>query len=252
MLFFLVFIRMTGFIFLNPVLGRRNIPSLVKTGFVMALSLIVYTAETAKGTVVDIEADMAFSFGLLLIKEFLIGYLLGFVMQLFDLVMTFAGTVIDFQIGISMAQVYDPQNGGQVALSGNILQIFYLLLFFAVDGHLALMKILTESGDVVPYGEVAFAPGAAWMMLDIFAQCIVLAVRMAFPLIAFEFLVEVGVGIVTKITPQVNLFVLSIQLRLATGLIFMIFLVSPFQSFMGDRITQMMNTLSEVLRAAAG
>lgn len=252
MLFFLVFMRMTGFIFLNPVLGRRNIPNIAKAGLTMALAFLVYMAETAAGTSEDVEAGSAVVYGVLLMKEFLVGYLLGFVMQLFDMVMTFAGTVIDFQLGLSMAQVYDPQNGGQVALTGNVLQIYFLLLFFAVDGHLALMKILATSGDVVPYGEVAFAKGASWMMLDIFMQCVVLAVQMAFPVIAFEFLVEVGVGIVTKINPQVNLFVLSIQLRLAVGIIFMVFLVSPFGSFIGDAITEMMNTLGEVLRAAAG
>ncbi len=252
MLFFLVFMRMTGFIFLNPVLGRRNIPNIAKAGLTMTLAILVYMAETAAGTSADVEAESAVVYGVLLMKEFLAGYFLGFVMQLFDMVMSFAGTVIDFQLGLSMAQVYDPQNGGQVALSGNILQIFYLLLFFAVDGHLALMKILTTSGDVVPFGEVALTEGAAWMMLDIFAHCVVLALQMAFPMIAFEFLVEVGVGIVTRITPQVNLFVLSIQLRLSVGLLFMVFLVSPFGSFIGDAITEMMNTLDEVLRAAAG
>lgn len=252
MLFFLILMRMSGFIFLNPVLGRRNIPAMAKTGIAMGLSVIVYSMAQAQGVTVDADAASPLTFGLLVMKELAIGYIVGFVMTLFDMVMTYAGTVIDFQIGISMAQVYDPQTGSQIALSGNILQIFYLLYFFAVDGHLALIKILATSGDVVPYGEVAFAPGAAWIMADLFTQCIVMAIKLAFPLIAFEFVMQVGVGILTKITPQINLFVLSIQLRLIVGFALLVLLVSPVGSFIGDMIAEMMKAIEDVLRAAAG
>ncbi len=252
MLFFLIVMRMTGFVFFNPVLGRRNIPSQVKVGLSLLLAVLIYGTAVSKGTAVDIEAGSFLVFAVLAVKELLIGYLFGFVMQVFDMVMTFAGTVIDFQMGISMAMVYDAQNGGQVALSGNILQMYYLLLFFAVDGHLALIKILALSGEVVPYGEVMLSSGAAWLMLDIFVECVVLAMKMAFPLIAFEFIVQVGVGILTKINPQVNLFVLSIQLRLLVGLVLMILLIGPIGEYIGNVITEMLNTLQGVLRVVAG
>ena len=250
-LFFLILMRMSGFVFLNPVIGRKNIPAMLKTGLTLGLSIIVYSTAQAQGVTVDFDSDSSLVFGFSLLKEFAVGYLFGYVMILFDMVMTYAGTVMDFQIGISMAMVYDPQTCSQIALSGNILQIFYLLLFFAVDGHLALIKIVATSGDVVPYGAAAFSQGAAWMMVDIFAQCVVLAMKLAFPLIAFEFIMQIGVGILTKITPQINLFVLSIQLRLAVGFALLVFLVSPIGSFLGNVITTMMSSLEDVLRVMA-
>lgn len=253
MLFILIAIRMAGFVFLNPILGRRNIPAMVKTGLSMALTVTVYSTAVAAGyTDDDIEADSSVFFGILVFKEFMIGYFLGYIMQLFDMIMTFAGTVTDFQMGISMAQVYDPQSGGQVALTGNIFQIFFLLLFFAVDGHLALMKIIVTSGDVVPYGQVAIAEGAAWMVLDIFTQCVVLAVKMSFPIIAFEFIVQLGIGILMKVNPQINLFVMSIQLKLTVGLLLLCLLVSPIGAFIENAISQMMDTLVQVLGTFAG
>ncbi len=251
MLFFLVLMRMSGFVFLNPVFGRRNIPAMLKTGLTLGLSIIVYSTAQAQGVTVDIDPNSSLVFGFSLLKEFAVGYLFGYVMILFDMVMTYAGTVIDFQIGISMAMVYDPQTGSQIALSGNILQIFYLLMFFAVDGHLALIKIIATSGDVVPYGAAVLSRGAALMMVDLFTQCVVLAMKLAFPLIAFEFIMQVGVGILTKITPQINLFVLSIQLRLVVGFALLVFLVSPIGSFMGNLITVMVNSLEDVLRVIA-
>lgn len=251
MLFFLILMRMTGFVFLNPVFGRRNIPAMLKSGLTLGLSIIVYSTAQAQGVTVDIDPGSSLIFGFSLMKEFAVGYLFGYVMILFDMVMTYAGTVIDFQIGISMAMVYDPQTGSQIALSGNILQIFYLLLFFAVDGHLALIKIVATSGDVVPYGAAAFTQGAAVMMLDIFVQCVVLAMKLAFPLIAFEFLMQVGVGILTKITPQINLFVLSIQLRLIVGFVLLVLLLSPIGDYIGNLITMMVDSLEDVLKVLA-
>lgn len=251
MLFFLILMRMTGFVFLNPVFGRKNIPAMLKSGLTLGLSIIVYSTAQAQGVTVDIDPGSSLIFGFSLMKEFAVGYLFGYVMILFDMVMTYAGTVIDFQIGISMAMVYDPQTGSQIALSGNILQIFYLLLFFAVDGHLALIKIVATSGDVVPYGAAAFTQGAAVMMLDIFVQCVVLAMKLAFPLIAFEFLMQVGVGILTKITPQINLFVLSIQLRLIVGFTLLLLLLSPIGDYIGNLITMMVDSLEDVLKVLA-
>ncbi len=249
MLLFLIIMRMTGFVFLNPVLGRRNIPSMIKVGLSLTLALLTYGVEVSKGELA-IAVDSPLFFGILLLKEFVIGYLLGFVMQLFDMIMLYAGAVIDFQLGISMAQVYDPQNGTQVALTGNILQIYYLLLFFATDGHLVLMKLLVKSGEIVPYSQVFISSRAAMMMTELFADCIVLAIKMAFPIIAFEFIVQISVGVMMKVSPQVNLFVLSIQLRIMVGFFMMMFLISPIGDYIGKLITQMLGTLEQALRLA--
>ena len=124
MLFSLILMRMSGFIFLNPVLGRRNIPSIAKTGMALALTILIYFV--AEGTELNIGSPL--EFGLLLLKEFVIGYFLGFVMVLFEFAVTYAGSIADFMMGLSMSTVYDAQNGIQVALTGNILQIYFILL----------------------------------------------------------------------------------------------------------------------------
>lgn len=129
MLFSLIAMRMTGFVFMNPILGRKNIPNNVKLGMTFVFTLLVYAS--AEGTVQ--ETSSSFIYGFLLLKEFLVGYVLGYVMSLFFFVITHAGSLMDFQIGLSMAMVYDPGTNAQIALSGTLYQIFYTLLFFAVE-----------------------------------------------------------------------------------------------------------------------
>lgn len=248
MLFCLILMRMSGFIFLNPIFGRRNIPAMAKSGIVFMLTIMIYPLSAAE----PLEISSTFVFGFLLLKEFALGYLVSFTMLLFELVVTYAGSVMDFQMGLSMAMVYDAQSGGQIALTGNMLQIFYTLLFFAVDGHLALMKILVLSSDLVPYGKVAFAANGVSIILDIFIQCVVMAVKLAFPMIAINFLTEVGVGILMKVIPQINLFVLNIQLKIAVGILMLLLLCSPISEYFGYVITTMLNTIPDVLRLAHG
>ncbi len=243
MMFSLVAMRMAGLIFLNPIFGRRNVPNTIKAAFTFTLTLMVYTY--AEGTVVETTSSLIYGF--LLLKEFAVGYVLGYVMELFFFVITYAGTVIDFQIGMSMSQVYDPQTNAQIAMSGTLYQIFYTLIFFAVNGHLVLIKILVTSGEIVPYGEVAFTQGLALAVLDVFKECVVLAIRFSFPILAMEFLVEIGVGIMMKLSPQINIIVTNIQIKIAAGFLMLLFLVTPMKGYLEDLLHQMLKTMQEIL-----
>lgn len=243
-LFSLVLMRMSGFILLNPIFGRKTIPGIVKSGMVIVLTVVVYSFS--EGTIIEINTPIAYA--LLLLKEFAAGYVLGFVMQLFEMVITFAGGVIDYQMGMSMATIYDPQSNTQIPLTGQIFYIYGMLLFFAVDGHLVLMRILLTSAQVVPFGEIAFTTNMAQAMLDIFSQSILLAIKFAFPLIAVEFLTEVGVGILMKMIPQINVFVINIQAKILIGLIMLVFLFSPMSDFLRNLNDMMLKSMQEVLK----
>lgn len=229
---------------MNPIFGRRNIPNNVKAAITFVFTLLVYS--TMGETAVP-ETSSSFIFGFLLIKEFLVGYVLGYVMQLFLFVITHAGSIMDFQMGLSMAMVYDPQTNAQIAMSGTLYQIFYILLFFAVDGHLVLIRTMLTSGELVPYGEVVFTQGLALAVLDIFKECMVLAVQFSFPIIAIEFLEQIAVGIMMKMAPQVNVFVINIQFKIAVGILMLLFLLSPMKSFLEDLMHQMLQTMGDIL-----
>lgn len=242
-LFSLILMRMSGFILLNPILGRKNIPAIVKAGFIFILTTAIYSFST--GEAFDITSPI--EYGFLLIKEFAAGYVLGFVTELFLFVITFAGYIMDFQMGMSMSTVYDPQSNAQLPITGSLLQAFYVMLFFAVDGHLALMKILLTSAEIVPYGGIIFTQGLAARMIDLFVECVVMAIKFAFPILAAEFLVEIGVGILNKIVPQINIFVINIQLKVIVGLALLVFLVSPLGEYLSNLVTVMIKTIQELL-----
>lgn len=242
-LFSLILMRMSGFILLNPILGRRNIPMQVKAGFIFVLTLTVYSFSA--GDAFDIANPL--EYGFLLLKEFAAGYVIGYVTELFFFVITFAGYVMDFQMGLSMSTVYDPQSNTQVPITGSLLQAFYVLLFFAVDGHLALIKILLQSAEIVPYGGIVITQNLALRVIDLFSECVIMGIKFAFPILAAEFLIEIGVGILNKIVPQINIFVINIQLKVIVGLGLLVFLISPIGEYLSNLVTVMIKTIQEII-----
>lgn len=243
MLFCLVLMRMSGFIFLNPVLGRRNIPAMAKVGFAVALTILIAPLET--GDIPDITSPLVF--GVLLFKEFFVGYVLGFVMELFSFVVTFAGAIVDFNMALGMASVYDAQNGVQVALTGNVLHIYFMLLFFAVDGHLALMDILVTSADILPYAQIAFGSEVVQGILNIFFDCVIFAVKLIFPTIGIILILDIAVGILMKIVPQINVFILNIPLKILMGIGMLLFLTSPIGDYLGSLVSEMLKAMQHAL-----
>lgn len=242
-LFSLILMRMSGFILFNPILGRRNIPARVKAGFIFILTLAVYSFSIEE----VVEAGSTLEFMLLLIKEFMAGYVVGLVMHLFFFIVSFAGYIIDFQMGLSMATVYDPQSNAQMPVTGSLYQTWLILLFFAVDGHLALIRILLTSAEIVPYGGIVFTEGLALKIIDIFVQCVGMGIRLAMPMMAAEFLIEMGVGILNKVVPQISIFVINIQMKLIVGTGLLVLLFAPTGEFIEKIMTTMMKSVQGIL-----
>lgn len=146
-----------------------------------------------------------------------------------------------------MATVYDPQSNSQMAVTGSVLQTWFMLMFFAVDGHLALMKIMLTSAEIVPYGGILITQGLAVRMIEIFLECVELGIRFSIPIIAAEMLVEVGIGILNKAVPQISVFVINIQIKLIVGLGLLFIMFSPIGEYLNKIMTNMMKTVQGIL-----
>lgn len=242
LLWTLIFIRCTGFILLNPILGRRNIPPIVKSGFIMALSTLLFVYSPVQA----VQVTGFIEYTMLLIKELMIGYCIGYIVQLLTYMCVYAGGVIDFQLGLSMATIYDPQNNVQLPLTGNIFNTLCLLIFFAIDGHLALIRIFIEISDIIPYGSFTFTSNIPSFLLNTFSEFTVLAIQLSFPIIIIIFITEAGVGVLMKAIPQINVFVVSIQAKIIIGMIVLIFMFSPIGDFLNNSVVYTIDSIREL------
>lgn len=238
-----VFMRMTGCILFNPILGRRNFPSMFRAAFIVMLTLLVMSYS---GVRVTPPADV-FGNAIMLFSELFIGFVMGFVVNLFTYTLIFAGEFIDLQMGMSMSKVYDPQSNISMSLTTTYFNILYLLLFFALNGHLTMLRLFLGASEAIPYGEAVISSTISQPMLDAFILCTELGVKLALPMIAIQFLMEMGVGILMKAIPQINVFVVSLQSKVLVGLLVLVLISSPVGGFIDSMIVTMFDALQEVV-----
>lgn len=246
-LFTLIFMRVTGFVLFNPILGRNSLPGLVRAGIVMVFSVFVLStvgqAPTPPGSVLE--------FGLHLVLELGVGFVLGFVMQLFFMVIQVGGEVIDAQMGLTMAQVYDSSSQVNMTVTASLLNVLMVLLFFTENGHYTMLRIFLASDQVVPFGEAALGQAVASGVAEVFLSCMVLAIKLAFPILAAELLGELGMGILMKAIPQINAFVINIELKVIIGLVLLFLFLSPISEFLLGVEADMLEAMSQMLTIIA-
>ncbi len=243
-LFALIFMRMTGAIALNPVLGRSNIPNAAKGAMIFLLSFLLYGQS---GGVLAHEPVVMLEFGWMLIKEMMIGFAIGFSMELSFAVVRFAAAVVDYIMGLSMAQTYDPQYNTQMTITSGMLYAFLVLMFLAGDGHVRLMALIYQSARLVPFGEVVIRPELSELMLEIFKSSIATGLQMALPIIAMELVTEAAVGILMRVIPQINVFAVNFQLKIIVGMMLLVYLFSPIATKLNGIIDQIYLYVEEVL-----
>lgn len=247
-LFLMIVGRMSGFVVFNPLIGRRNIPNLVKAGFILLLSLCVFAMNPAGVQVPGTILGLVVAF----LLELLLGYMVGLVVNLFFYIPLMAGSVIDMQMGLSMASTYDPASGIQVTATSSVLNVLMSLLFFAANGHHTLIRIFAGSSLVVPFGAVALGDNFYLAMIQLFIDCTLLGVKLAMPILAAEMMGQVGMGILMKVIPQINVFAINIELKVIVGLVMILLLLTPFSEFLLDAEAEMLLTVQRVLPLMSG
>ena len=234
-LFSFVFMRMIGCIMFNPIFGRKTIPGIVKVALSFLLALFTYGMIPQK----DILISSLYVYAFLLLKELAVGFIVGFIMQMFMSVITLGGEFIDFNMGISMSKVYDPQSNISMAVSASIINAMFILIFFATNSHLTMIKIFVMLGQISPYGDFSLPVGSLNEIISLFSLVLIYALKLALPIIAIEFVTELGVGLLMKAVPQINIFAVNIQLKVFIGFVCIMVLVGPYARFL-ERLIELM------------
>lgn len=242
--FLFVFVRMSGMLLFNPFFGRKNVPAIIKAGLSLVLSVLV------TGLLPAAENDIGnlLIFMVLAMKELLIGFVTGFVLQLFLSAILMAGDLIDLQLGIGMAKVYDPQSNTSIPVSASILNLLFTVLFFVSGSHLNFIKMLFYSFEILPPGPGSINFQASAFLVSLFGNMLVLAFKLAMPILAVEMLSEMGLGILMRTVPQINVFVVGLQLKLLVGLSLIVLLIPGYVTVFDGMTDSMFRSLENGLR----
>lgn len=238
--FLLVFIRVLAFFVTMPFFSYRTIPIPFKIGLSFFLALImVYTVDT---TIVTVD-DMYF---LLLIKEAIVGLLVGLVAYMIVSAVQVAGGFIDFQMGFAIANVIDPQTGAQSPMTGQFFYIIALLFLLSVDGHHLIIDGIVNSYQFVALD--VFIPFENRSIVDFviltFNHMFLIAFQMAIPIVGCLFLVDVALGMMARTVPQLNVFVVGLPLKIFVSFAAILVFLSLYVSL----AKLLFSTMFEVMR----
>lgn len=249
----LIFCRMAGFFMTVPIFStRNNVPPQFRIGIAFFMALFVFTTS---GMERAIPIDYEYIY--YIIRESLIGLLLGFVAYLFFTVVQIAGAFIDLQMGFGIANVIDPMTGTQSPIFGSFKFVVAILLFLTFDAHHYLLLGIMDSYRLIPLDNSFFAAIAGGAPTELLTRGLstvfTLAFQMAAPIVASMFLVDVALGILAKTAPQFNVFVVGMPLKILVGLAIAFLLVPGFLGLfqvlfatLFDHLFEMMNALRSV------
>ncbi|WP_286808309.1 flagellar biosynthetic protein FliR [Acetobacterium sp. MES1] len=243
LIFLLASCRTAGVIFFNPIFGRNSVPSIVKVGLSLAIAMF---AVFELGTTQVINYSSIEFIGAML-QGFIIGIVIGFIMTLFLSVFQLGGEVIDMQMGLSMASMYDPATKANISVTGNLLTAMYVLVFFISNAHLALFTVVIKSFQVIPLGVGQVSDKVAVYFIELMYYIFIYAVQVAIPIIVTEIVSEFAVGILMRLVPNINVFVINIQIKVFIGLIVIFTLIPALANFMTQMNLLMMEKITQVL-----
>jgi flagellar biosynthetic protein FliR len=247
-LFILMFLRVSALIISSPIFGRRAIPNILKIGFCLFVTYIVFATYNPKTVP---EYGGVFEFAVLCIKELLFGLVVGYVTTLFFSLVNTSGAVMDMQMGFGMVNVFDVQSNISVPVTGNLFSIIMLITFFGVNGHLKLIYLLKSTFSSIPVGTATLNPTLGLVALDVFILAFVLAMNVAMPLIAAGLVGEVALGFIVRAVPQMNVFVVGIPLKIILGFMVLLLIIPVFVSFTGVIFDRMFESMDKMIMGLA-
>lgn len=245
----LLFLRVAGIIWTSPIFGRSNIPRQAKVCLAIALTYFFYASVPVT---LELEYGTVLTYALLCVKEIFVGVLMGFILTLFFSLAYTAGQLIDIQMGLGMATVYDPQSNSAVPLLGNMLNVMLILVFFAVGGHQKLIGLLYLSVTRIPIGGISITAELAETLLRLCIESFMLGVRMSLPILAAGLLTEAILGIIIHSVPQMNIFTVGMPLKVLLGFVVLLIILPMYSDFSTAVFERMFAGMENALSNLAG
>jgi len=235
----LVFVRVASIVSVTPFFGNNSVPVRVKAAISLFLSIIIMN------TTDYINADYTglLGYSSLIMKEAITGLVIGIGSGFCLYILNYSGHFIDMELGLSMAMEFDPSSNIQSTITANFLSHIFMLMFLVSDMHYFIIDALVQSYKLIPIGGAKIEADLLKVITTYVSDYFVIAIRVALPIFTCIFIINVILGVLAKVAPQMNMFVIGIQLKLFVGL-FVLFMVMGMMPGVVDFIFQEMREIT--------
>ncbi|MDX8390005.1 MAG: flagellar biosynthetic protein FliR [Mariprofundaceae bacterium] len=244
---FLVLLRISVLLLFLPVLGYRFIPSQVKIGLIGLISILLYPVVIQN--IPEIPASPVM-FALLCMQEIMIAGMMALLAQLILASVQLAGQLMSYQMGMAIANVFDPATSAQVAIVGQLAVTLAMMMWLAVGAHHIFLYGLVDSFQLMPIGQPWSIHG--WDALNQAAgNMFKIALQLVAPMLLMMFFVYVALGLTSRAVPQIQVFFVSFPLTVGLGFLTFALAMPVFMMLLHDQFMGLSTVVPNFLKALA-
>ena len=228
--FYLTLFRVSIVLFLMPFFGGNSIPKTVKAALALVLTMALWPQLSFPGEM------MPTGLGILtmILGEFILGLVLGLIVNFLFAAVQLGGQIIGFQMGFAMVNVVDPITGTSNAVTAHFLYMCTMLTFLVLNGHLYLLQAMGMSFEYVPPGGLLLNATMADHFFEFSGLMFTLAIRIAAPVMAALFLVDLALALISRAAPQMHVLILGFPIKITVGFFFLGFIFSIMTVYVTD------------------
>lgn len=244
--FLLILTRISCFVFVAPFFSLANTPARVRIGLSLCMSILLYQV-LSPAEVIEMNTILGFAF--VVMKEAIAGLLLGFSANICLAIINFAGSVADMETGLSMATLLDPATRETSSITGVFYQYFIMLMMIVSGMYRYLLGAIADSFTLIPVNGAVFKSDMLLdSMLTFLSEYLIIGFRIILPIFCVMLLLNAILGIMAKVSPQMNMFAVGMQLKVIVGvstLFLMTGMLSGASDFIFQEIKKMMTRFAE-------
>ncbi len=236
--FILLFSRFGALFMATPIFSHKAIPHSVKAAMAFFFTIVFYSSMPPLQIEITIPSII-----LAILSELFFGLAIGVVLLVSFNVITFAGGLISFMMGFSMASAIDPQSGVSMPIISQFLSLMALMILFSIDMHHWILLYINDSLASIPLGGFLMKPKLFDYIVYASSKMFVVGFMIAFPIIALTWLSDVIFGMLMKTMPQFNLLVIGFPIKIMVGFVVLIATFSASMLILKDEMLEAFNYL---------
>jgi flagellar biosynthetic protein FliR len=220
--FLLTFARVGTMVMVLPGIGEQNMPTRVRLTIALVLTAVLLPAHQ-KAYAVDLRSLAPVL--VLVVQEIVIGAVLGLTARLAISALQVAGFVIAQQLGLGFVTAIDPTQNQQGVLVGNFLTVLGIALIFATDLHHLVIAALNDSYALFRPGEMPLSGDVARHVTQVVAAAFRIGIQLSAPFLVFGLLFNLGLGVLSRLMPQMQVFFIGLPLSIMLGLLLLLVVI---------------------------
>jgi flagellar biosynthetic protein FliR len=231
--YMLIFARVGTMLMLMPALGETSFPVRMRLVFALSLALILYPIVAQDYPAIPGDFGTILR---LMVGEFAVGFVIGLITRFITTCLQVAGTTIAFQIGLGFAQNVDPTQGVQGALFGSFLSMVGVTLIFATDLHYLFLGAIRDSYILFRPGASVPVNDATMLAIETFAGTFKVGIQIAAPFIAFGLIFYLGLGVLSRLMPQIQIFFVAMPANILLGFLLLALVLGSMMMWFLDHV----------------